>query len=191
MHCSAGIGRSGTFCLVDSCLVIVSIFGLNIIFVTEVFHSFCFVKVAKEGPENVSIKDILMELRSYRMGLIQTPEQLKFSYMAIAEGARLGGYISSEVLSEIYNASNNSGRTKDGFVIDESDDEGGPPPLPPPRSDSLSKESVVRMYHIKEHFICMLKEEISSFYSRYSNNVKIFFRVTALEAIPSLRFLIV
>lgn len=99
--------------------------------------------MSKEGPENVSIKDILMELRSYRMGLIQTPEQLKFSYMAIAEGARLGGHISSEVLSEIYNTSNISGRIKDCFIMDESDEEGGPPPLPPPRSDSLSKDVVV------------------------------------------------
>jgi hypothetical protein len=30
-----------------------------------------FFQVAKEGPESVSIKEILLELRTYRMGLIQ------------------------------------------------------------------------------------------------------------------------
>lgn len=28
-------------------------------------------------------------MREYRMGLIQTPDQLRFSYMAVIEGARL------------------------------------------------------------------------------------------------------
>lgn len=65
VHCSAGIGRSGTFCLVDSCLVLIEKFGLN----------------------SVDVKEILLEMRRYRMGLIQTPDQLRFSYQAIIEGA--------------------------------------------------------------------------------------------------------
>ena len=45
-------------------------------------------QIDKEGPESVCVKEILLELRNYRMGLIQTPDQLKFSYLAIVEGAK-------------------------------------------------------------------------------------------------------
>ena len=40
-------------------------------FKPEVFFFYLFLQVAKEGPEAVSIKDILLEMRTYRMGLIQ------------------------------------------------------------------------------------------------------------------------
>ena len=33
------------------------------------------------------VKKVLQEMRSYRAGLIQTTEQLRFSYIAILEGA--------------------------------------------------------------------------------------------------------
>ncbi|XP_005074692.1 tyrosine-protein phosphatase non-receptor type 2 isoform X3 [Mesocricetus auratus] len=64
IHCSAGIGRSGTFSLVDTCLVLM------------------------EKGEDVNVKQVLLNMRKYRMGLIQTPDQLRFSYMAIIEGAK-------------------------------------------------------------------------------------------------------
>ncbi|XP_076992163.1 tyrosine-protein phosphatase non-receptor type 2 isoform X2 [Tamandua tetradactyla] len=64
IHCSAGIGRSGTFSLVDTCLVLM------------------------EKGDDINIKQILLNMRKYRMGLIQTPDQLRFSYMAILEGAK-------------------------------------------------------------------------------------------------------
>ena len=35
---------------------------------------------------NVVVKDVLMEMRKYRMGLVQTPGQLRFSYLAIIKG---------------------------------------------------------------------------------------------------------
>ncbi|XP_030325827.1 tyrosine-protein phosphatase non-receptor type 2 isoform X4 [Strigops habroptila] len=66
IHCSAGIGRSGTFSLVDTCLVLME----------------------KKDPCSVDIKKVLLDMRKYRMGLIQTPDQLRFSYMAVIEGAK-------------------------------------------------------------------------------------------------------
>ncbi|KAM4684986.1 tyrosine-protein phosphatase non-receptor type 2 isoform 3-T3 [Amazona ochrocephala] len=67
IHCSAGIGRSGTFSLVDTFLVLME----------------------KKDSPSVDIKKVLLDMRKYRMGLIQTPDQLRFSYMAVIEGGKL------------------------------------------------------------------------------------------------------
>ncbi|RXG61343.1 Tyrosine-protein phosphatase non-receptor type 1 [Armadillidium vulgare] len=68
IHCSAGIGRSGTFCLVDSILLMLE-------------RGLCSEKPGK-------ILEVLLDMRRYRMGLIQTSEQLRFSYQAILYGAQ-------------------------------------------------------------------------------------------------------
>ncbi|GLV33905.1 Protein tyrosine phosphatase 61F [Carabus blaptoides fortunei] len=109
IHCSAGIGRSGTFCLVDSCLVLIERAGLN----------------------SVNVKDILLEMRKYRMGLIQTPDQLRFSYLAIIEGAK---QLVQPVCADIENC--NSDHIES---YSPSSDEDEPPPLPPPRGESLTR----------------------------------------------------
>lgn len=50
---------------------------------------FCLVQMAKrKDPSSVDIKGILLDMRKYRMGLIQTPDQLRFSYMAVLEGSK-------------------------------------------------------------------------------------------------------
>lgn len=67
VHCSAGIGRSGTLILVDSILV-----------------------MASQGVEiNMrKVMETLLDMRTYRMGLIQTREQLSFSVDAIVQGLK-------------------------------------------------------------------------------------------------------
>jgi hypothetical protein len=45
----------------------------------------CLLEAEKFGPGAVSIKQRLLEMRTCRKGLIQTEEQLKFSYQSIIE----------------------------------------------------------------------------------------------------------
>ncbi|KAF7269315.1 protein tyrosine phosphatase 61F isoform X2 [Rhynchophorus ferrugineus] len=113
VHCSAGIGRSGTFCLVDSCLILIEKYGLN----------------------SVNVEEVLLEMRKYRTGLIQTHEQLRFSYQAIIEGANQLLTSNSDDDSEA-----KVNHVIDGDLIEEapsSEEDDEPPPLPPPRTDSL------------------------------------------------------
>lgn len=127
VHCSAGIGRSGTFCLVDSCLVLIE---------------------KNNDPNSINIRQQLLEMRHYRMGLIQTPDQLRFSYLAIIEGAKrvlsnktvLNSPLENENLTEVHRniCSDNCNMS----VYENTDDSDiSPPPLPPRssrNSDDLS-----------------------------------------------------
>lgn len=45
-------------------------------------------QVEKEGENRINVADLLLELRQSRMGLIQTADQLLFSYQAIIEGIK-------------------------------------------------------------------------------------------------------
>lgn len=49
---------------------------------------FDFFQIEKYGEESVNVREVLLEMRKYRMGLIQTHEQLRFSYLAIIKGAK-------------------------------------------------------------------------------------------------------
>ncbi|XP_038165253.1 tyrosine-protein phosphatase non-receptor type 1-like [Cyprinodon tularosa] len=102
VHCSAGIGRSGTFCLVDTCLLLMSL---------------------RKDPSSVRIRDVLLEMRRYRMGLIQTADQLRFSYLAVIEGAK---YIKGDTsLQESWKELSKEEDDPPEFTP--------PPPVPPPR----------------------------------------------------------
>ncbi|XP_019960287.2 tyrosine-protein phosphatase non-receptor type 1 [Paralichthys olivaceus] len=108
VHCSAGIGRSGTFCLVDTCLLLMS---------------------KRKEPSSVRIRDVLLEMRRYRMGLIQTADQLRFSYLAVNEGAK---YIKGDTsLQESWKELSNEEDDPPEFTP--------PPPLPPPRDPHNGK----------------------------------------------------
>uniref|UniRef100_A0A0R3RTS7 protein-tyrosine-phosphatase n=1 Tax=Elaeophora elaphi TaxID=1147741 RepID=A0A0R3RTS7_9BILA len=67
VHCSAGIGRSGTFVVADSVLSMV-----------------------EQNVTKIDIRNLVVEMRRSRMGLIQTPQQLQFCWKTIADALRQG-----------------------------------------------------------------------------------------------------
>jgi len=72
VHCSAGIGRTGTFCTVHANLSKIS-----------------YLKEEKPGVEpKVNIVDTILHFRKQRPGIVQTVEQYEFCYIAINVGAR-------------------------------------------------------------------------------------------------------
>ena len=64
VHCSAGIGRTGTLVLVDTILSIIE----------------------EKRTQNIDIYSILISIRQHRLGLVQTPDQLRFCFLAILTG---------------------------------------------------------------------------------------------------------
>jgi hypothetical protein len=81
VHCSAGVGRSGTFILVDSIVEMCKLYGIE------------------QMPYTVS--ELLAEFRSQRMGLVQTPMQFRFAYKAIADAVNLLNKSSQEASESI------------------------------------------------------------------------------------------
>ncbi|KAI6656959.1 Tyrosine-protein phosphatase non-receptor type 2 [Oopsacas minuta] len=67
IHCSAGVGRSGAFILIDSCLLIAE---------------------RANSCDSITIQDTLLEMRSQRFGCIQSKEQLRFSYACVIHGLK-------------------------------------------------------------------------------------------------------
>ena len=66
VHCSAGIGRSGVFSLTDVCVSWLE---------------------GARSLNTLDLKYLLLHMRKQRLGLIQTPEQLRFSYITVLNAA--------------------------------------------------------------------------------------------------------
>jgi len=71
VHCSAGIGRTGTFCTIDITLAAIT------------KH----IKENSVDPFKFEIWKTVLDLRRQRDGMVQQPEQYRFCYEVIMEGA--------------------------------------------------------------------------------------------------------
>ncbi|EGC32809.1 hypothetical protein DICPUDRAFT_92527 [Dictyostelium purpureum] len=68
VHCSAGIGRSGTFCVIHSVA-------------TNFFKHY---EEKKQAP-SINLPKLIVEMRNERPGMVQTRDQYRFCYLAISE----------------------------------------------------------------------------------------------------------
>ena len=72
VHCSGGVGRSGVFTMTDMALSWLE---------------------RGKSYSNLDLKELLLCMRRQRLGLVQTPEQLRFAYVSILTAAHdLMGY---------------------------------------------------------------------------------------------------
>ncbi|KAH0619153.1 hypothetical protein JD844_018878 [Phrynosoma platyrhinos] len=97
------------------------------------FLNFLFKMDKRQDPSSVDIKQVLLEMRKYRMGLIQTADQLRFSYLAVIEGAKfiMGDASVQEQWKELSNED-----------LDPPPEHTPPPPRPPKRTLEMNNGRV-------------------------------------------------
>lgn len=79
VHCSAGVGRSGTFITIDTCIQKMEITGL------------------------VDVKSVVEKLREQRYSSIQTKDQYIFCYKSVVEYAANCGLLDVDDLKDLFN----------------------------------------------------------------------------------------